>query len=97
VSGRNRCGGHFEVHHQGSYGTSCDDSQDLKDAQVICSQLGCGRALSAPEMPILVKAEERSFLTMCRAKGTGLTSGSAPEEICTQLCTLGRHQPHLLE
>lgn len=32
------------------------------------------------EMPILVKAQERSFSTTCIAKGMRLTSGSAPAE-----------------
>ncbi|KAM7134327.1 scavenger receptor cysteine-rich domain-containing protein DMBT1-like isoform 8-T15 [Macrochelys suwanniensis] len=92
VDGSSRCAGRVEVLHNQQWGTVCDDSWDLTEARVVCRQLGCGTAISAPGRAQFGRGSDRIWLddvhctgteaalSQCRARPWGLNNCTHEEE-----------------
>ncbi|KAL0148698.1 hypothetical protein M9458_056025, partial [Cirrhinus mrigala] len=103
VGANSRCAGRVEVLHDGQWGTVCDVGWDLPDAAVVCKELGCGEALSAPKSAYFGEGTGRiwisdlqctgseSTLTNCRYTGWGVKANHTEDAgvICSGVRLVG--------
>ena len=60
----------MEIFYNGKWGTVCDDNWDMKDAQVVCRQLGFPYAVSAPKSAHFGSRSGNIWLDEVRCSGT---------------------------
>ncbi|XP_070640193.1 CD5 antigen-like isoform X1 [Bos indicus] len=73
VRGPHRCEGRVEVERNGEWGTVCDDSWNMKDAEVVCRELGCGAAKGTPSGNLykpLADEKQKIFIQDVNCSGT---------------------------
>ncbi|XP_050568904.1 antigen WC1.1-like isoform X1 [Cygnus atratus] len=80
VGGEDVCSGRVEIWNQGSWGTICDDSWDIADANVVCRQLGCGSAVSALSEAAFGEGTGPIWLEKIHCKGTELSLWDCPSK-----------------
>nr|XP_055037248.1 deleted in malignant brain tumors 1 protein-like [Misgurnus anguillicaudatus] len=73
VNGSDSCCGRVELLHNGRWGTVCDESWDIRDADVVCKQLNCGRAIRASHSAEFGQGSEVSWINHLRCVGNETT------------------------
>ena len=66
----------MEVYHNGVWGTVCDDGWDLNDTQVVCTELGLGKAVAAIPNAFYGQGSGQIWLDDVNCVGTEWTIGN---------------------
>ncbi|XP_069056626.1 CD5 antigen-like isoform X1 [Pleurodeles waltl] len=64
TDGSTSCSGRVEVNKDGRWGNVCDDGWDIKDAQIVCRQIGCGAAKLASASAMFGSGSESTPILM---------------------------------
>ncbi|XP_036431303.1 scavenger receptor cysteine-rich type 1 protein M130-like [Colossoma macropomum] len=79
--GKGSCSGRLEVYHNKIWGSVCDDLWDIRDAQVVCRQLGCGPALSADRSAVFGAGEGPIWLNRVKCRGNEIHLWDCPHSL----------------
>ncbi|XP_069058193.1 CD5 antigen-like [Pleurodeles waltl] len=80
VNGTSVCSGRVEVKHDGVWGTVCDDSWDLKDASVVCRQLGCSSVQEHEYNPTFGKSSLQVLMSNVQCTGDEAGLWECPQQ-----------------